>query len=103
MSSPATLRREAGFAQAAVPFVPAEAFATMIHDLRQPLSNIEAIAYYLGMALPPGDAKTQAHLARIRELVREANEILSSSVRAAEATQPSPQPAEPPNADLAQS
>src|SRR6476661_9201764 len=99
MSSPATLRREVGFALVTVPFAPTEALATMIHDLRQPLSNIEAIAYYLGMALPPGDAKTQAHLTRIRELVREANEILSSSVRAAEATQPSPQPAEPPNTE----
>ena len=62
---------------------PADVLGTVAHDLRQPLSNIEAIAYYLSMILPPGDAKIQAHLARIRELVQESNEILSSSVRAA--------------------
>ena len=62
---------------------PAEALGNVAHELRQPLSNIEAIAYYLSMILPPGDAKIQAHLARIRELVQESNEILSSSVRAA--------------------
>ena len=52
---------------------PAEVLATVAHDLRQPLSNIEAIAYYLSMILPPGDAKIQAQLARIRELVEQSN------------------------------
>jgi signal transduction histidine kinase len=62
---------------------PAEVLGTVAHELRQPLSNIEAIAYYLSMILPPGDAKIQEHLARIRELVQESNEILSNRVRAA--------------------
>ena len=53
---------------------------TLAHELRQPLSNIEAIAYYLSMILPPGDAKIQAHLARIRELVEQSNWILSSAL-----------------------
>ena len=29
------------------------AFETLAHDLRQPLSTIDAIAYYLEMTLPP--------------------------------------------------
>ena len=74
MSSIAALQRDAEFGQTDV-------LATMAHDLRQPLSNIETIAYYLSMILPAGDAKIQAHLARIRELVEESNDILSRSVR----------------------
>lgn len=61
---------------------PAEILGTVAHELRQPLSNIENIAYYLSMILPKDDAKIQAHLARIRELVQESNEILCNSMRA---------------------
>ena len=57
-------------------------FATVVHDLRQPLSSIETIAFYLSMVLPPGDLKVQAQLARIRELVQESNEILSRTAGA---------------------
>ena len=57
--------------------VQADALATVVHDVRQPLSSIETIAFYLSMVLPPGDAKIQAQLVRIRELVQESNEILS--------------------------
>jgi signal transduction histidine kinase len=90
MSSIATLQREASAKEVSAPV---EGLASVVHELRQPLSNIEAIAYYLSMVLPPGDEKIQAHLARIRELVQESNEILSSSVRAA--ALPSPRPADP--------
>jgi len=64
-------------APAEVVDVRVEAFATVVHDLRQPLSSIETIAFYLSMVLPPGDAKIQEQLAHIRELVQESNEILS--------------------------
>src|SRR5689334_16924622 len=60
--------------------IPSSLLGTLAHELRQPLSNIEAIAYYLSMVLPPGDAKLQAHLARIRELVAQSNWILSSAL-----------------------
>ena len=59
-----------------------DAFATAVHDLRQPLSSIETIAFYLSMVLPPGDAKIQEQLARIRDLVQESNEILSRAAGA---------------------
>jgi len=65
---------------------------TLAHDLRQPLSNIETIAYYLSMILPPGDAKIQAQLARIRELVEQSNSILSSALELPPAPASGPQP-----------
>jgi signal transduction histidine kinase len=57
-----------------------QALATVAHELRQPLSNIEAIAYYLSMILPRGDAKIQLQLARIRELVEQSDLILSNAL-----------------------
>lgn len=68
-----------------------EALGTVAHELRQPLSNIEAIAYYLGMILPPGDAKVQAQLVRIRELVEQSNWILSSALSLAGPSTAAPQ------------
>jgi hypothetical protein len=57
---------------------PAEILVNVAHELRQPLSNIETIAYYLSMVVPPGDTKIQAQLGRIRELVQQSSWILSS-------------------------
>jgi signal transduction histidine kinase len=57
-----------------------EVLGSLAHELRQPLSNIEAIAYYLSMILPPNDAKVQPQLARIRELVEQSNLILSDAL-----------------------
>ncbi len=71
-----------GVAPAEVVDVRVDAFSTFVHDLRQPLSSIETIAFYLSMVLPPDDAKIQEQLARIRELVQESNEILSRAAAA---------------------
>lgn len=73
MSSLATLQHDAEFASA-------EVLGALAHELRQPLSNIEAIAYYLKMILPAGDVKIQAQLARIRVLVEQSNWILSNAL-----------------------
>ncbi len=62
------------------------------HELRQPLSNIESIAYYLTLVLPRSDAKVQEQLARIRQLVEQSNWILSSALRLAAAVPPKPGP-----------
>src|SRR5579864_4506522 len=90
MSPTATLRREA---RIKVVSAPPEVLATVAHELRQPLSNIEAIAYYLSMILPPGDTKIQVQLASIRELVEQSNWILSSALRLSGSTPTAPQPA----------
>ena len=47
-----------------------------IHDLRQPLSSIEAIAYYLEMTLPPEQMQARQYMRKLQQLVDEANEIL---------------------------
>jgi signal transduction histidine kinase len=57
------------------------ALGTIAHELRQPLSSIESIAYYLTLVLPKNDPKIQAQVEHIRELVQQTNEILSNSVR----------------------
>jgi len=81
MSSVATLQRDAELAPPEARQHPV--LSSLAHDLRQPLSNIEAIAYHLSMILPQNDQKVQAHLARIRELIQETDDILSGSVREA--------------------
>jgi signal transduction histidine kinase len=58
-----------------------DVLGAVAHDLRQPLSNIETIAYYLSLVLPKHDPKIQEQLQRIRELVQETNEILSNGIR----------------------
>ncbi len=52
---------------------------TLAHDLRQPLSAIETIAYYLEMITPEHESSTLQHLARIRELVARSEAILSEA------------------------
>jgi signal transduction histidine kinase len=65
----------------------AEVLRTVVHDLRQPLSSIETIAYYLTLILPRTDEKIQAQLHEIRHLVEQANRILTSGVLLASATE----------------
>lgn len=47
-----------------------------IHDLRQPLSSIEAIAYYLEMTLPAEQLQARQYMRRLQELVEDANTIM---------------------------
>jgi signal transduction histidine kinase len=70
----------------------ANLFGQVAHELRQPLSNIESIAYYLTLVLPRNDAKVQDQLTRIRQLVEQSNWILSSGLRLAAAVPPTPGP-----------
>jgi signal transduction histidine kinase len=72
-----------------------EVLGTLAHELRQPLSTIEAIAYYLSMIVPPDDAKIQPQLARIRELVEQSNLILSDTLGLARAHASAAQPVTP--------
>lgn len=85
MTPAATLRHDAELAPSAAPLDPV--LSSMAHDLRQPLSNIEAIAYHLSMILPESDEKAQAQLRRIRELVQQTDEIISGHLRQPAATQ----------------
>jgi hypothetical protein len=53
-----------------------EVVRDFIHDLRQPLSSIEAIAYYLEMTLPPEQQQARQYMRKLQQLVDEANSIL---------------------------
>ncbi len=73
----------------------ATALSTIAHELRQPLSTIESIAYYLTLVLPHGDEKVHEQLDRIQRLVEQTGWILTSAQQLAE-----PRPAARGPADL---
>ncbi len=66
------------------------ALSDLAHDLRQPLSTIEAIAYYLTLVLPRDDQKTHEQLDRLQHLVEQSNWILSNGLHLAEPLTPAP-------------
>jgi len=68
--------------------------AAVAHEIRQPLSTIESIAYYLSLLLPENE-KNREQLARIQQLVEQSNWILSSGVGLADA-----RPSEPQQVDI---
>jgi signal transduction histidine kinase len=55
---------------------PDERLRELVHELRQPLSSIEAIAYYLEMTLPASQVQARQHMTQLQRLVEEANTIL---------------------------
>jgi len=48
----------------------------LVNDLSQPLSSIEAIAYYVEMTLPAEQLQSQHYMQHIQELADETNSIL---------------------------
>jgi phosphoglycerate-specific signal transduction histidine kinase len=52
----------------------------LVHELRQPLSSIEAIAYYLEMTLPAEQFQARQYMWRLQQLVEQANTILEQSL-----------------------
>ena len=54
-------------------------FSSVAHEVRQPLSTIESIAYYLSLVLPRGDEKVHEQLGRIQALVEQASWILTNA------------------------
>jgi signal transduction histidine kinase len=59
---------------------PEERLQLLVHDLRQPLSSIEAIAYYLEMTLPAGQFEARQYMSQLQRLVAETSAILERSV-----------------------
>lgn len=61
----------------------------LAHELRQPLSGMESIAYYLDMVLPAEDENLRSQVDNLRQMVQQASWILDDavhSVRVAPAT-----------------
>jgi signal transduction histidine kinase len=61
------------------------------HELRQPLSAIESIAYYLTLILPQGDDKVHDQLHQLQQLVEQSDWILSNGLHLAEPLAVSPE------------
>jgi len=57
-----------------------ERLRELVHELRQPLSSIEAIAYYLEMTLPAGQFEARQYMAQVQRLVADTNTLLERSV-----------------------
>jgi nitrogen-specific signal transduction histidine kinase len=56
-----------------------ELVCDLIHDLRQPLSSIEAIAYYLEMTLPPEQIQARLYMRRLQQLVDQTSVVLGDA------------------------
>jgi signal transduction histidine kinase len=52
----------------------------LVHDLRQPLSNIETSAYCLNLLTDPAHARAREHLRAIEQQVAHAAELLSQAI-----------------------
>lgn len=75
--------------QASLPVVDLQ---TIAHELRQPLSAIESIAYYLSLALPRDSWPARKQARRLQQLVEQSNWILTCALQLADETAPAPQP-----------
>ena len=64
---------------------------TIAHELRQPLSAIESIAYYLSLVLPRDGGPAREQAARLQQLVEQSNWILTSALQLADAGPLAPQ------------
>ena len=72
--------------------LPAVDLQTIAHELRQPLSAIESIAYYLSLALPRDSRPARKQARRLQQLVEQSNWILTSALQLADDTPFAPQP-----------
>jgi|SRR5580658_863193 signal transduction histidine kinase len=85
----------AGISTAAPSAVSQEVARDVLHDiaheLRQPLSAIESIAYYLTLVLPRGDEKVHDQLRQLQHLVEQSDWILSNGLHLAEPLAVSPE------------
>ena len=58
----------------------------MAHELRQPLSTIESIAYYLDLILPRHDPRARVQLERLQRLVEQSSWIVNNAVHFVQAS-----------------
>jgi signal transduction histidine kinase len=69
----------------------------LAHEIRQPLSTLDSLAYYLAIILPPTDVRAQDQVEKIRRLVAQAGTIVDDAVHYVQAS-----PAHPVNVSLNQ-
>src|SRR5690242_3793682 len=56
-----------------------ETVRELLHGLRQPLSSIEAIAYYLEMTLPADQFQARQYMRRLQQLVDQTSGLLDQA------------------------
>lgn len=62
----------------------------LAHELRQPLSTLESLAYYLDIVLPVTDIKARQQVEKIQQLVQQANWIVDDAVHFLQASPSNP-------------
>lgn len=62
----------------------------LVHELRQPLSALESLIYYLDILLAPGDVRARDQVEKIQGLVEQVNWIVDDAVHFAQACPASP-------------
>jgi signal transduction histidine kinase len=70
----------------------AVALQTIAHELRQPLSAIESIAYYLNLVLPREDHRAREQASRLQRLIEQSNWILTCGLQMVNTTPLVPEP-----------
>jgi len=62
----------------------------LAHELRQPLSALESLIYYLDILLAPGDVRARDQVEKIQSLVDQVNWVVDDAVHFAQACPASP-------------
>jgi hypothetical protein len=70
---------------------PSEAVRLLAHELRQPLSCMEAVTFYLDLVVPPDDLRIRQQLEKLRRLIEQMNSSVDDVVHLSGATQPRPE------------
>jgi len=63
----------------------------LAHELRQPLSTIESIAFYLDLVLPPNASNAREQLAKLQDLVEQSGWMVSNAVDFLQAAHATPE------------
>ena len=90
MSSAAEVQTVAAALETQLPSAAVD-LQTIAHELRQPLSAIESIAYYLNLTLPRDSRPARKHTRRLQQLVEQSNWIVTSALQLADNTPLAPQ------------
>lgn len=75
----------------AVPYEAGEVIRHVAHELRQPLSTMESIAYYLDITLPHAESRARAQVGKLQQMVHQCNWILADAIHYLQAAPPRPE------------
>jgi len=75
----------------AEPYQASEVVRHVAHELRQPLSTMESIAYYLEITLPHAESRVRAQVGKLQQMVHQCNWILADAIHYLQAAPPRPE------------